>query len=119
MDVHYTNTTQEAACTTQKFTFMHNYSCKVIIRIDAIKRDGTAALGLQVFINGDRKVFKIGISVNPKYFDRKQRKITLPPDQRQRQAEWNMLIRNAENKAVPPPQAALTRAKNFKKVVTC
>jgi site-specific recombinase XerD len=46
-----------------------SYSAKVIQRTDAIRLDGTAALGLQVIIHRKRKVFPLKIWVKPSEVD--------------------------------------------------
>lgn len=47
----------------------HRYSGKVIIRSDAVKKDGTAAVCLQVFLNSKKKVLPLGFSVMPEEFN--------------------------------------------------
>ena len=50
---------------------------KVIIRSDAVKRNGKAALALQVFINSKRKVIPLGFDVEIKYFDKLSGKVMI------------------------------------------
>lgn len=53
----------------------HLYTARIIVRNDAVKKDGTAAVALQVFINKKRKKIALGISVKPSQFDRKRQSI--------------------------------------------
>ena len=47
----------------------HRYSGKVIILSDAVKKDGTAAVCLQVFLNSKKKVLPLGFAVRPEEFN--------------------------------------------------
>lgn len=99
MPLHFTNTTQEFFGATQKPQFMHRYSCKIIIRDDAPKKDGTCALSLQAFINGKRIVLPTGINVDPKHFSKVDRKIRFPKNLKQVETDYNLILSDCEARA--------------------
>lgn len=53
----------------------HNYTARIICRKDVIRRDGTALLALQIFINKKRKVISLGVATKPKLFDSKKQRV--------------------------------------------
>ena len=54
--------------------FSGKLTSKIVIKDDYIRANGTSAIYLQVFINGDKKKFPLHISVKPEDFDKiKQR----------------------------------------------
>jgi integrase len=79
------------------------YSAKIIHRSDAIKLDGTAALGLQVIIDRKRKVFPLHIWVRKEEFFESGPSIKLSKsgkDWRELQENYNALMLNALSRAL-------------------
>ena len=77
---------------------MHSYSSKVIIRGDAVKKNGKAVLSLQAFINGKRKIIPLGIEVEVNFFDKATEKVKIPGD-RNRTKMLNGIIHKSKGKA--------------------
>lgn len=55
--------------------FMTGTFTSKIIQKGFVKSDGTSNLYLQIFINKERKQISLGISVAPKYFDKKKQRV--------------------------------------------
>lgn len=105
---------------------MHRYTAKVIIRSDAVKKNGKAALALQVFINNKRKVIPLGFDVEVKYFDKSSETVKIRGEG-ERTKMLNTIIHKAKSKAEAiffkaiAFEAPLTRehfARKFHKVET-
>lgn len=76
----------------------HKYSAKIIIRKDYINKSGRAALAVQAFINGQRKIVAIGVGVDPDHFDPARSEVDIPGHQR-RTALINALIHKIKARA--------------------
>ena len=59
---------------------MHRYTAKIIIRNDAIQKNGKVSLALQCFINGSRKVIGLNISVLPEHFNAIRQEVQVPEE---------------------------------------
>ena len=70
---------------------------KIIIRTDVQRKDGTAALALQVFIEGQRKVIALGVAVQPAQFDKVKQVVKMPD--KGTGDKVNALIEQAKRKA--------------------
>ncbi len=66
---------------------MVQYSAKIVLRTDAVRVDGRAALGLQVIIRRKKKVFPLHIYIRPSEFDKAGPSVRLKEDG----AEWRQL----------------------------
>lgn len=51
------------------------FTKKVIIKDDTIRKDKTAPIYIQVFVNKQRKRYPLGVSVEPKHFDKKKQRV--------------------------------------------
>ncbi|MFN4257267.1 MAG: tyrosine-type recombinase/integrase [Saprospiraceae bacterium] len=76
----------------------HANTHKVIIRRDAVKKDGTAALALRVRIGGQAKFLPLGVSVPVKCFNEGKQEVAVPRD-RDLTEKVNLLIKQARAKA--------------------
>ncbi|MBE7684590.1 tyrosine-type recombinase/integrase [Tenacibaculum piscium] len=64
-------------------------SCKIKAKTDYIRKDGTCALYIQVFIDGQRKRIPLEISINPRLFDDKKQ---LVKGSSQLSKDYNLII---------------------------
>ncbi len=81
---------------------MHKYSRKLILRDDYIRKDGTAAVYLQVIINRKRKIFPIGLLLRPEEWDPERQQIRSKSSGRLDKFEirdWNIYMQNILGKA--------------------
>ena len=72
-----------------------NLTSKIVLRLDAIKKNGKSPCCLQVFINGKRKVIRLGFDVKPKYFNLASQCIRLPRSRKVEEDKMNSLIDKA------------------------
>jgi integrase/recombinase XerD len=70
---------------------------KVIIRRDAVKKDGTAALALKVRIQGEVRVLPLNIAVEVRQFDDDAQRVSLPD--KKLSEKINTIIAQARHKA--------------------
>lgn len=80
-----------------------SFSAKIIHRTDAIRTDGTAALGLQVIINRKRRVFPLKIWVKPSEVDTSAPSIKLSragKDWRELEQNYNSVLLSALGRAL-------------------
>lgn len=73
---------------------MNTVTHKVIIRDDAIRKDGTCLIALRVFINGKKVMLSLGRYILPKHWDTENRKAIKAKDAR----ETNLIIDHACSK---------------------
>lgn len=71
---------------------------KVIIRRDAVKKDGTAALALRVRVLGEKKFLPLGVSVPVKNFNEVKQEVAVPGNA-DLTRDANILIKKARAKA--------------------
>ena len=79
---------------------MHSYSCKVILRTDCIRKDGTALLSLQCFLNKKRKVISLNLYVKPALFNKDEQRVLSGQGLKKDIADAvNLILEQAKGKA--------------------
>ena len=79
---------------------MHSYSFKIILRTDCLRKDKTALLSLQCFINKKRKVISLNQYVKPLLFNKEEQRVLSGPGLKKEQADdMNLILEQAKAKA--------------------
>lgn len=100
MHLNYTNPAFVLAAATQKPASMNNCTAKVVLRTYQRKRSNDRAFALQAFINGQKIVLGLGFGVDAKYYNEKNNTVKLPADQKELEANYNYLLRDAKTRAL-------------------
>lgn len=78
----------------------HSYSSKVILRTDSIRKDKTALLSLQCFLNKKRKVISLNLYVKPEQFNKEEQRVITGAGMRKEHADdMNLILEQAKGKA--------------------
>jgi integrase/recombinase XerD len=72
--------------------FSGKLTAKIVIKDDYIRADGTCALFMQIFLNGQRKRLPLHISTTPADFDKKKQRVKLKSDFNK---DYNLIIEKA------------------------